>query len=643
MIANRISSTEKVICFTSLAVMAILPVLDAILRPFNLVIPYSSFFIQRVFLISALFAASLCTGEKDHISIQLLQFAKNPVIKTAFSIFTNLLSSLISIVLFWDTVSFAKYLAIDGSAGGFIPEWVFAIIISIVFALMAIKFGLNSIPVNEDSRKFSVFHVLPFLVFILGCIAAMPAIVKIFWGMEGEINFTPPEILYNLVNDLYDFAFNFRTPLIILLVISALSGTPIFIVIGGIALIMYQSRFLEPDIGLPHIHSALTDGNMIAIPLFTLTGFFLSESKSGERLVKAFRSIFSWLPGGMVIATVIICAFFTSFTGASGVTILALGGILYTILKDKLNYPENFSIGLLTSAGNVGLLFPPSFIIILVASTITSVMVFMGETPNFDIFDFFIGALIPGIILVLTRIIIGLFVSVKIKIPVEPFKIREAASAIKESIFEILLPLILIIGYISGILPSLIEISAVSVVYIFIVEVFIHKDIAIKDIGRVFSKAVPIVGGILIILSMAKAFSHVFIDSGYPEQFTDWIQRAVESKVIFLLLLNLALLVLGCFVDIFSAIAVALPLIVPLALAYEINPIHLGIIFIINMEVGYLTPPVGLNLYLASYRFNKPFLKICRYVLPFLISQLLVVILITYVPWFSTILVDLFR
>jgi tripartite ATP-independent transporter DctM subunit len=344
----------------------------------------------------------------------------------------------------------------------------------------------------------------------------------------------------------------------------------------------------------------------------------------------------------MIIATVVICAFFTSFTGASGVTILALGGILYTILNEKLKYPKKFTIGLLTSVGCIGLLFPPSLPIILVGSTANSILFFMGETVNYGIIDYFIGAMIPGFILVLVMVIFGIIASIKVKIPVEPFNLKEAGASIKGSIFEILLPIILIGGYFSGIL-SLVEVSAVSVIYVFVIEVLINKDIKIRELTRVFSKAVPIIGGVLAIIAIAKALSYAIIDSHVPESLVNWLRTAVESNYLFLLLLNIALLVVGCLMDIFSAILVVFPLIVPLGQAYGIDPVHLSIIFIINLEVGFLTPPVGMNLFLASYRFKKPFVEICRFVLPFLAAQLAVVFLVTYVPALSTFLIGVFK
>jgi tripartite ATP-independent transporter DctM subunit len=627
---------EETLCFTALILMALLPTLDALLRPFSIVIPYSRFLILRLFLVAGLFSAMITTREKEHISIAIIQYAKNEKLRTALSGATGFLSSFIVIILFWDSVSFIKY-SLSGRVTGFIPDWVFVLAMPVAFAVMALRFAGNvhfRKPPPEKPRRLK--FVFPVLAILLGSAAAFPAIAKLIWG------FDPPDVFYSLVNSLYDITNQIKTPLVIFLIVSALSGSPIFTVIAGIALVMLQASGSEPDAAPIQIFSALSDPDIIAIPLFTLTGFFLSESKAGERLVTAFRSLFSWIPGGMIIAAVVICAFFTSFTGASGVTILALGGLLYTILKEKSGYPEKFSIGLLTSVGSIGLLFPPSLPLILVGATTNSILYFMEETINYSIIDFFLGALIPGMILVLVMIIFGITASVRVKIPVERFNIRQAVSAVKGSILELLLPLILISGYFSGIL-TLLEVSAVSVIYVFVVEVFINRDIRIADVPKVFAKAVPIIGGVLAILAMAKALSYAIIGSQVPERFAYWMHDTVESKYLFLLLLNLALLAVGCLMDIFSAILVVLPLIVPLGHIYGVDPVHLGIIFIINLEVGFLTPPVGMNLFLASYRFKKPFTEICRHVLPFLVIQLAVVLLVTYIPGLSSLLINLVR
>jgi tripartite ATP-independent transporter DctM subunit len=570
----------------------------------------------------------ITTKSKEHISTAVVQYIKNERLKTVLALISGFLSAFLLSLLAWNSASFLRY-GLSGRLAGFIPSRVFALAMPIAYAVMAVRFAF-ALPWK---RARPVLSVLPLL---LGTACALPAIAKFFWGFE------PPEPFVFWLDFLYDTAHLIKVPAILLFILAALAGSPIFAAIGGIAMIILQAAFGEPEAAPIQIYSALTDTDIIAIPLFTLTGFFLSESRAGERLVHTFRNLFGWMPGGMIIATVIICAFFTSFTGASGVTILALGGLLYTILTEKSQYPDRFSIGLLTSTGCIGLLFPPSLPIILVGSTSNTILHFMGATVSSSILHYFIGAIIPGLILVIAMIAFGIIASRNIKIPSEPFVFAKAARSLKDAALEILLPVVLIALYFSGIL-SLVEISAVSVFYVFAAEVLIHKDISLADTVKVFSKAVPIIGGVLSILAMAKALSYAIIDTQVPENLARWMQTAIESKYIFLLLLNLALLVVGCLMDIFSAILVVLPLIVPLGQVYGIDPVHLGIIFIINLEVGFLTPPVGMNLFLASYRFKRPFMEICRFVLPFLLIQLVVVLLVTYVPALSTALVNLSR
>jgi tripartite ATP-independent transporter DctM subunit len=331
------------------------------------------------------------------------------------------------------------------------------------------------------------------------------------------------------------------------------------------------------------------------------------------------------MPVGYIVLTVVICAFFTSFTGDSGVTILALGGILNAILNDKegICYHDSFSIGLLTASGSIGLLFPPSIPILLV-----------GSATQTNTLHLFIAGIVPGLLLALASIVFGIGISYKTKIPREKFIPKKAFASLKYSAFEILLPFFLLTGYFSGIF-STVELGAASVIYIFIVEVFIWKEIKLRDLFQVAEKALPIIGGILSILALAGALSYYIVDTQAPQNFAYWMQSAISNKYVFLLMLNIALLIVGCLIDIFSAILIVLPLIVPLGAAYGIDPVHLGIIFLINMEAGFLTPPVGMNLFFASYRFKKPYLDICKFVLPFIAIQFVVVTLVTYIPGFS--------
>jgi tripartite ATP-independent transporter DctM subunit len=622
---SKISWLENGICFGSLALLALIPLIELILRQFHMAIPDARGIINHLFLAACLIAAMLTTKSGGHISITAVQYIKSEKVRHLLVFIGILITVFLLTILSFNSISFIRF-ALAGRPVAFLTDRIFAALMPVAYTIIALRFAL--------SFKSRYERVLAFTAILFGVFAALPAIAKIIWGFE------PPEPFFSWVNFLYDKALVLNIPVIIFLILAGLAGMPIFAVIGGIAMIMLMAGGREPEVASIQIYSALTDTDIIAIPLFTLSGFFLSESKAGERLVRTFRILFGWLPGGMIIATVVICAFFTSFTGASGVTILALGGILFTILSQN-KYSERFSIGLLTSAGGMGLMFPPSLPIILVASTSMTILHFMNLPIDFNIIHFFIGAIIPGLILMTATVIAGFFLSAKVKIAKEVFNSGEALQSLKDSFFEILLPFILIAGYFSGTL-TLVEASALSVVYVVIIEVFVKKDISIADIPKVFSKAVPIIGGVLAILAMAKALSYAFIDSGVPESFTMWMQSAVSSRVVFLLLLNLGLLALGCIMDIFSAILVFLPLVVPLGYAYGIDPVHLGIIFIINLEAGFLTPPVGMNLFLASYRFEKPFMKICSYVWPFLIVRLIVVLLVTYIPWLTTWLIGLF-
>jgi tripartite ATP-independent transporter DctM subunit len=613
-----ISRLEKAVCYGALILLALIPFTEIILRQFRMAIPDSKSLMAHFFLVLGFFAMMLTAKTGEHISITASQFIKNEKLKRSLGFITTLVLVFILSVLAVNCVSYIKY-GLRGKLIGPFPERLFAAAMPLCFAVIAVRFSLRL-----KQKRFAAF-----LAIILGVAAALPAIAKLIWGFEPS-----PEPFFSWINALYDAAWLIRVPAIVFLAIAAIAGMPVFAAIGGIAMIMLQAAGLEPEAVPIHVFSALSETDIIAIPLFTLTGFFLSESRAGERLVRTFRCFFGWLPGGMVIAAVLICTFFTSFTGASGVTILALGGVLHMMLV-KNKYRENSSIGLLTSVGGIGLMFPPSLPIILVASTSNTILHFMNVPASYTIIHFFIGAIIPGVILVLAMIVFGLVSSIKDKIPAQAFDRKDALPSLKESFLEILLPIILMLGYFSGRL-ALLEVSAFSVVYIAVVEVFIKKDIAVKDISKVFSKAVPIIGGVLAILTMAKALSYAIIDSRVPENFVSWMQGAVSSKYVFLLLLNLSLLIVGCFMDIFSAILVVLPLIVPLGYAYGVDPVHLGIIFIMNLEVGFLTPPVGMKLFLASYRFEKHYTKICRYVLPYLAIQFAVVLLVTYVPWLST-------
>jgi len=626
-------AAERWICFGSLALLALFPVAELVLRQFNVHIQGISRALSvHLFLVLVFFAATLAAGAKAHIAIGISQYIRGAAVRRALELAGTVLVVFLLTLLAWNTLPFIRY-GLAGRTVTVIPAVVFALAMPVGYFVMAVRFALY--PATKAGRA------LTFAAIAVGTAAALPSLAKYLWF------FGVPQPFYGWVVWLYDAAIVMQAPAILLLIAAALAGMPIFAAIGGIATVMLMAAGQEPEAFHIPVFDTLTSPDLIAIPLFTLTGFFLSESRAGERLVRTFRVFFSWLPGGVIIVAVLISAFFSSFTGASGVTILALGGILYTIFR-RQGYPESTSVGLITAAAGSGVMFPPSLAIILVFSTSSMILHFMNVPVTYTVMHYFAGAVIPGAILLGATVATGMVLARRAGVvfgrggnagSVTPDAAADAPGgalpALKDSFFELLLPVLLIVGFFSGRL-TLIEAGAVSVVYVAVVEVFIKRDIAVKAVPAVFAKAVPVIGSVLVILAMASGLSYAFVFSGIPETFAAWMESTVHSRLVFLLLLNLTLLLVGCVVDMFSAIMVLLPLVVPLGYVYGIDPLHLGIIFILNLEAGFLTPPVGINLFLASSRFGKPFMHICRCVIPFFLVRIGVLLLVAYIPQLST-------
>lgn len=413
-------------------------------------------------------------------------------------------------------------------------------------------------------------------------------------------------------------------------VLLAFLGAPLFTLIGGIALYAFDSQGIDTSSVIIDLYRIAETPTLIAIPLFTFAGYLLAESRSPQRLVALARAMFGWIPGGLAIVVLVTCAFFTAFTGASGVTIVALGGILYPILI-KESYPEQFSLGLVTSSGSIGLLFPPSLPIIM-----------YGIIAEVSIDQMFVAGIIPGFLLVG---LIGLYsvrVGVRSRVPTIPFSWANLRHAVRGAAWEIPLPFIIVGGIYGGAFTAT-EASAVTAFYVLVVVAFIYRDMNLtKDVPRVMKESMVLVGAILAILGTALGLTNYLIDEQVPQQLFEFVQSNVESRFAFLLILNLFLLVVGMMMDIFSAIIVVVPLILPIARAFNIDPLHLGIIFLTNLEIGYLTPPVGLNLFLSGLRFEKPILEIARSVLVFIALMLSALLIITYLPELSLWLVRLF-
>ncbi|MCL5267644.1 MAG: TRAP transporter large permease [Bacteroidetes bacterium] len=401
-----------------------------------------------------------------------------------------------------------------------------------------------------------------------------------------------------------------------------LLGEPVFVIIGAGGLLLFNSIGVNTSAVIVELYRLASLPALIAIPLFTFAGYLLAESNAPMRLVRLAQAFFGWMPGGLAIVSIMSTAVFTAFTGASGVTIVALGGLLYPVLV-KESYPERFSLGLMTTSGSLGLLFPPSLPIIL-----------YGIVAGISVDKLFAAGVVPGILLIIMLSVFSVYTGVRSGVKRQAFSAREAISALKGAAWEIPLPIIIIGGIYAGFFTAT-EASAIMAFYVFVVEVFILRDVKFfKDLPRITKKSMMLVGAIFVVLGTALGLTNYLIDEQIPMQLFQLIHHFVASKLAFLVLLNLFLLVINM-VEIFSAIIIVVPIIVPIAAQYGIDPVHLGVIFLLNLEIGYMLPPLGLNLFISSLRFEKDIVKIYRAVLPFLAIALLALLIVTYFPELS--------
>jgi C4-dicarboxylate transporter DctM subunit len=414
--------------------------------------------------------------------------------------------------------------------------------------------------------------------------------------------------------------------LTLLLIVAAISGAPLFVVISAVALLWFYFMGVDLSIVVIEMYRLAANPLLIALLFFAFAGYILAESGAGKRLVKLSTAIFGCVRGGLAVVALLSCAFFTALTGASGITIVALGGLLLpALLEDR--YPEDFSLGLLTSSGSLGLLFPPSL-----------PMIIYGVVAGVSIPQLFLAGLIPGILLVVLLSIYSMYKGVRGECKIISFSSRELLDTARETVWEILLPVVVFGGIYSGFL-AVSEVAVVTVVYVLLVALLINRDVKLNQMPTIVVKTVVMVGSIIIILGAALAFNSLLIDQQVPSKILLWIQGHVESKFVFLLILNIFLLLVGCLLDVYSALVIVAPLIVPLAQGYDINLLHLGIIFLTNLQIGYSTPPIGMNLFIASLRFEKSVLRLGAASLPFLGILLVALLIITFVPGLSLLLV----
>ena len=410
---------------------------------------------------------------------------------------------------------------------------------------------------------------------------------------------------------------------ILIIILTLYKGAPIFVGMGGLAILFFWQDYTPLSAISAETYRIVVSPTLSTIPLFTLAGYILAESKASERLVRLFRALFGWIPGGTPIVLVLLCGFFTALTGGSGVTILALGGLLFPLLM-KEGYSKHFSLGLITVAGSLGLLFPPSLPLII-----------YGVTAAVSVKAILLAGIIPGF---LRLAMVGgwaVWQGEAQHVKRHQFNLSKIKESIIETKWEAIIPFLILFGIFGG-FTTLVETAAMTVVYVFIIEVFVFKDLKSKDLRRIILDCATLIGGVLIILGVAMGLTSYLVDAQIPFKLLAWVQTFISSKFVFLLMLNIFLLVVGCMMDIFSAIIIVVPLITPLGAYFGIDPVHLAIIFIANLELGFLTPPVGINLFLSAYRFDENMPTIYKSTLPFFMVMLLSVLAITYIPILST-------
>lgn len=416
---------------------------------------------------------------------------------------------------------------------------------------------------------------------------------------------------------------------IVVILLMVLIGAPLFVVILAATMLGFYSTDVDLAIIAAELYRLAEMPLLVALPLFTFSGYILAESQTSERILRLNRVFFGWMPSGLAIVSLVACAVFTAFTGASGITIVALGALLLPALIQD-GYHEKFSVGLVTTTGSLGLLLPPSVPLILYGIIVQQ----MNIGQRFTLPELFLAGLLPALLMIVLLAVWVAWSNRHMQLDKCAFTWAEAVDAIKQAGWELPLPIFIVAGIFGGFL-TISEVAAVTALYVMVIETFLYKEIKPSTLVKITTDSMRMVGGILLILGVSMAFTNYLVDAQIPMHLFEWIKGNIDSQLTFLMLLNVFLLLLGSILDIFSALVIVVPLIVPVALNYGIHPVHLGIIFLANMQIGYLTPPVGMNLFIASYRFDKPITELYIATIPFMLILLVSVLIITYVPWLS--------
>jgi C4-dicarboxylate transporter, DctM subunit len=582
---NKVHLAEEGFLNLVFALMVLLPVAAILLRVVGLGFSGAISVVQHLTLWIGFLGALLCTRDGHHLSLSTAELLPEERRKWA-KIFTHAIAAATCALLAYASVRLVQAdMKSPEAVFGSVPVWVAEIVMPIALANMATRFMWRA----SDG-------------WLGRAIAALTIVLAFSLALFED----DPEIL--------------RWPISMVIFLGLLAGAPIFVAMSGFAMLFFFADG-TPIASVPtETLRLVTSPTLPAIPLLTAAGYILGEGGAARRFLRVSRAWFGWLPGGMAIIVCCICAVFTAFTGGSGVTILALGGLVLPILIQE-KYPEGFSLGLVTASGSLGLLFPPSLPVILYSV--------VAQIP--DLNALFIAGLVPGTLMILMVCAYGVFTGIKSKTPRTKFEMKEALDALWEAKFELALPVVVATVIVGG-WATIVESAAVACAYAIVIEVFVFKDISIRDLPSTIAKAATLVGSVLIVLGVALGLTSYLLDADIPAAIITWVKAHFESQVAFLLILNVILLVLGSVFEIYSAIVILAPLVAPLGEAYGLHPIHLAIVFLANLELGFLFPPVGLNLFLSSSRFQKPLPQLYKNAFPFLVIMSASVLLITYIP-----------
>jgi len=574
-----------------LLAMAVLPLLEIVgRRAWRTGIPGSNALVQHATLWIGCLGGAIAARDDRLLSLGRLADRFPKPYRTVLSGFSAAVSAALSLLLAWSGVQLVRAEWTDPHyVVPFLPLWVAEGVIPAGFALIAWR-------ILRGAGGW-------------GARAAVAAAAAVFVGF----------IASGLILGSVPLA-----AAIVVLFVAVILGAPLFVALGGLAVLLFRHADVPLAAISAEIYRLVTSPTLPTIPLFAFAGYVLTVGNVSRRLVRFFRAIVGWMPGGIAVVTVLVCTFFTTFTGASGVTIVALGGILLPALLAE-GYRERFSLGLLTSSGSLGLLFPPCLPVILYA-----------VVAGIGVDKMFLGGLLPGVFLSVLMAAWAVRGGVRAGARRTPFSVSELGAAAWEAKWDLLLPVIVLLGIFGG-FATIVEAAAITVLYSVCVETFVHRDVGPRKLlSTAGTESTRLVGGFLLLLAAATGLTGYMVDAGVPQAILEWVRQAIHSRFAFLLVLNVFLLVVGAFMHIFSAIVVVVPIIAPLAAAYGVHPVHLGIVFLANLELGFLMPPVGMNLFMSAYRFEKPFGEVCRSVLPFLLLLLAGVLAITYIPWLTT-------